>query len=110
MSESVERRQALEHNRAHALLEMEDFAGAAEFRADPLPRQHLARRNDDGLLIVGIEVGLNRIADDDDGAILQPAPGGPSTVSTSGIFTSSLPGPRSGRSCHNSPISWPLNV
>ena len=50
---------------------MKDFAGAAELCADPLPRQHLARRDDDRLLIIGIEVGLDRIADDDDGAILQ---------------------------------------
>ena len=38
---------------------------------DPLPRQHLARGHDDRLLVVGIEVGLDGIAEDDDGAILE---------------------------------------
>src|ERR1700688_1628798 len=65
----VQRRQALEHDRADALLQMEDFAGAPEFGADPLPREHLARRDDDCLLIVGIEMSLDRIADDDDDAV-----------------------------------------
>ena len=73
----VERRNALEHDGAYAFLQMEDLAGAAEFCADPLPRQHLARRHDDSLLMVGIEMGLDRIADDDDGAILQARGGRP---------------------------------
>src|SRR5215467_12568483 len=67
----VERRQALEHDRAHTILQMEDFTGVAELRADPLAPQHLARRHNDRLLMVGIEVSLDRIADDDDGAILE---------------------------------------
>ena len=71
MSESSSGAHPLEHDRSHALLQTEDFAGAAELRADPLPRQHLTGRNDDRLLIVRIDVGLNRIADDHDGAILQ---------------------------------------
>ena len=54
-----------------ALLQMEDLAGAAELRPDPLPRQHLARRQHDRLLIVGIEVRLDRIAHDQKRAILQ---------------------------------------
>ena len=73
----VERGQALEHDRADAVLQMKDLAGAAELRPDPLHCQHLARRQDDGLLIVGIEMGLDRIADDDDGAILQTRGGRP---------------------------------
>jgi len=44
----------------------------------------------------------------------KPAAGGPSTSSTSGIATLvsrvSQSVPRSGWSCHNSPMSWPLNV
>ena len=67
----LERSQALEHDRAHAFPQMEDLAGAAEICADPLPRQHLAGRHDHRLLMVGIKMGLDRIADDDDGAILE---------------------------------------
>ena len=44
---------------------------AAELQADPLPSQHFARRHDHRLLIVGVEVGLDRIADDEKSAILQ---------------------------------------
>ncbi len=78
----------------------------------PLPRQHLARRDDDCLLMVGIKMGLDRIADDDDGAVPQ-ARGGRAVDLVDVRHRDARLTPhvaRSGWSCHNSSMSWPLNV
>ena len=66
---------------------MEDLARAPVMGADPLAGEHLARGDDDRLLVVGIEARLRRIADQHDRAGLELGIGGPSTVSTSDIVT-----------------------